>query len=63
MNAPPEDATCDVCSSPFKPGQWWTYHYRLSVYVHGYCAARHLVRREDISMHTVLTGRIPEEEA
>lgn len=63
MHHPSEDTICDVCRSRFAVGEWWTFHYRLNVYVHSYCAARHLVRGEDISAHTVLVGQMPEAEA
>lgn len=55
----PVGECCDVCSNSFESGQWWTYHARLQVYVHGSCAATSLVRGEDISNHTVLTGQMP----
>lgn len=55
---PTEATRCDVCSQPFTPGQMWSYHYRLGVHVHSVCSAKHLVRGEDINLHTVLTGQI-----
>ncbi len=60
MNTPVGD--CDVCHQPFEVGQWWTYHYRLKVYVHSNCAAKNLVRGEDITTHTVLMGQVQEAE-
>ncbi len=54
---------CDVCQNEFQPGEWYVYHSRLDVYVHENCASRALVRGEDISMQTVMIGKVPQEEA